>query len=379
MPVLPAQRISVGGAVVGFTNVAGTYRAYNLDATTFAVAYGALNPGGAADTLYSCGHGAGPADRVDIENGCVDVNETAGAQGCTGADDSPFDVHLKLAAGGTDQVDIENGCVDVNETAVPEGCTGADDLANVLLFGKGGVIFLDGGRAFDGFQYAARGTGTAATVRSAYPTDAAAGGPLAAPAAAVAAHLHHCFTQRDPDGARAAMQAVSVTLDGVDGAVGGGVLTIAHDHLTKATVSVTLGLDDGPAGGAPTVPQLQAAEKAIQPVLLARPFLTEYAAAQTAINNAPGVGAGVITLHLTYADTGSNPDPPGELTQELCLSVGGVGGSAELPDVADAPLEMPDSSGPGAGVTAGIVGAVAAGAIAVGGAAWYARRRWLRR
>lgn len=54
-----------------------------------------------------------------------------------------------------------------------------------------------------------------------------------------------------------------------------------------------------------------------------------------------------------------------------------VGGVAHLPDVAGTPLEARGSSGPGAGVLAGI--AVAAGGVALGGVAWYARRRLSRR
>ncbi len=55
-----------------------------------------------------------------------------------------------------------------------------------------------------------------------------------------------------------------------------------------------------------------------------------------------------------------------------------VGGVAELPDVAETPLEAADSSGLSAGVAAGIVAAAAAGVLALGGASWYARRRWRR-
>ena len=54
----------------------------------------------------------------------------------------------------------------------------------------------------------------------------------------------------------------------------------------------------------------------------------------------------------------------------------GVGGIAELPEAAETPLEAVGSSGPSAGVLAGaVVGAVALGVLALGGAAWYARRR----
>lgn len=59
------------------------------------------------------------------------------------------------------------------------------------------------------------------------------------------------------------------------------------------------------------------------------------------------------------------------------ISETSVGGIAELPDVDTASLQVADSSGPGAGAVVGVVAAVAAGALALGGAAWYARRRWL--
>ena len=41
-------------------------------------------------------------------------------------------------------------------------------------------------------------------------------------------------------------------------------------------------------------------------------------------------------------------------------------------------LEAPESSGSNAGLLAGIVAAIAAGTVTLGGAAWYARRRWAR-
>lgn len=56
----------------------------------------------------------------------------------------------------------------------------------------------------------------------------------------------------------------------------------------------------------------------------------------------------------------------------------GVGGIAEPPHVAGAPLEEPRSLGGNAGVLAGIAAAATAGAVALGGAAWYARRRRVR-
>ncbi len=55
-----------------------------------------------------------------------------------------------------------------------------------------------------------------------------------------------------------------------------------------------------------------------------------------------------------------------------------VGGIAELPEVAGAPLEAAGSSGPSAGLLASVIAAMTAGGLALGGAAWYARRRWLK-
>ena len=54
----------------------------------------------------------------------------------------------------------------------------------------------------------------------------------------------------------------------------------------------------------------------------------------------------------------------------------GVGGMAELPEVAGEALETPDSSVSNTGLLASVAGAVAAAILALGGAAWYARRRW---
>ncbi len=56
------------------------------------------------------------------------------------------------------------------------------------------------------------------------------------------------------------------------------------------------------------------------------------------------------------------------------IVVGSVGGIAQLPDVANAPLAKPGSSSSSVGLIAGSA-AIAAGLIALGGAAWYARRR----
>ena len=54
---------------------------------------------------------------------------------------------------------------------------------------------------------------------------------------------------------------------------------------------------------------------------------------------------------------------------------GSVGGVAELAEAAGTPLDAPDSSGTSAGLIAGVLAAVAAGVVALGGVAWYAKRR----
>jgi hypothetical protein len=70
----------VGGAVVGFTNAAGTYRAYNLGVTTFATAWGALR---ANDNFYGCGHG-GVADNGN-KGGVIQLDGGTSFNGFIGA------------------------------------------------------------------------------------------------------------------------------------------------------------------------------------------------------------------------------------------------------------------------------------------------------
>ena len=59
----------------------------------------------------------------------------------------------------------------------------------------------------------------------------------------------------------------------------------------------------------------------------------------------------------------------------VCQASIGVGGIAELPDVAGTALEAGGSSGLNVGVLAGAVAGFAAGALVLGGAAWYTKRR----
>ena len=81
---------------------------------------------------------------------------------------------------------------------------------------------------------------------------------------------------------------------------------------------------------------------------------------------------------LGLADSDGNPLPIKLPSTGLTINCSeSVGGIAELADVARTPLDAAGSSGASAGVVAAVVIA-AATAFALGGGAWYARRRWLR-
>ena len=75
---------------------------------------------------------------------------------------------------------------------------------------------------------------------------------------------------------------------------------------------------------------------------------------------------------LCYFNVHSIDLPGGEIRGNLANLVGGV---AELPEVAGAPLQATGSSGGNAGLIAGLIAAGVAGVVALGGAAWYVRRR----
>jgi len=67
-----------------------------------------------------------------------------------------------------------------------------------------------------------------------------------------------------------------------------------------------------------------------------------------------------------------------ELVDDTVTCGSAVGGIAELPGIDGAPLQTSGSSSPSAGVLAAMAAALAAGALTLGGAAWYVRRRRLR-
>ena len=95
----------------------------------------------------------------------------------------------------------------------------------------------------------------------------------------------------------------------------------------------------------------------------------------------PSIGSMTITnaqeadllAHLWYLNIHTAACLGGEIRgQVLQQSIGGI---AELPEVAGTPLDATGSSGGSAGLFVGVIAAAVAGAVALGRAAWYARRR----
>jgi hypothetical protein len=73
-----------------------------------------------------------------------------------------------------------------------------------------------------------------------------------------------------------------------------------------------------------------------------------------------------------------NSDKEGDEVLTIICTAASVGGIAGLPEVAGMPLAARDPSGTNVGLLAGVAAAAAAGVVMASGAAWYARKRWLR-
>jgi hypothetical protein len=91
-------------------------------------------------------------------------------------------------------------------------------------------------------------------------------------------------------------------------------------------------------------------------------------------------GIGRIRVEYCTSISGGTADPPASVAQISCgpkptPTPAPVGGIAELPEVQGAPLETGGSSGPSAVVVAGLAVAAVVAALALSGAAGYARRR----
>ena len=90
------------------------------------------------------------------------------------------------------------------------------------------------------------------------------------------------------------------------------------------------------------------------------------------VHGVPDAGDPVGDTHIIDELNGELAEAGSESLTIHCVSVGGI---AELPEVAGAPLETDGSSGGNAGMLAGVIAAVAGGTLALSGAAWYTRRR----
>ena len=90
-----------------------------------------------------------------------------------------------------------------------------------------------------------------------------------------------------------------------------------------------------------------------------------------------GLTAQVVSNKLYVLGGGPTPGLSVSDAVEI-FQLGTIGGVAELPDVAATPLEAGGSSGASVSFLAALAAGSTAGVIALGGAAWYAKRRWVR-
>jgi plastocyanin len=108
-------------------------------------------------------------------------------------------------------------------------------------------------------------------------------------------------------------------------------------------------------------------------------FLNHTTTSNTAIWDSGKVANGGTFSH-TFSSPGTFPyvcmnHPTFMMGQIVVNAAQSVGGIAQLPDAANgSPAAAPSSSGSSVGLIAGSA-AIAAGLVALGGAAWYARRR----
>ena len=84
------------------------------------------------------------------------------------------------------------------------------------------------------------------------------------------------------------------------------------------------------------------------------------------------------TFSVAAGSLKSNGSTPRNNSRTVLQLASAVGGIAELPDVAGTPVEALNTSNGNAGLLAGVAAAAIAGAVALGGAAWYTRKRWPR-
>jgi plastocyanin len=106
-------------------------------------------------------------------------------------------------------------------------------------------------------------------------------------------------------------------------------------------------------------------------------FLNHTTTSNTAIWDSGKVASGGTFSHLfsspgTFAYVCMNH--PTLMKGTIVVNAPSVGGIAQLPDAANAPLNGTSSGSSGVGLIAGSA-AIALGIVAMGGAAWYARRR----
>ena len=92
------------------------------------------------------------------------------------------------------------------------------------------------------------------------------------------------------------------------------------------------------------------------------------------VMNADGSGPTNLTNDPTFFDEWPNWQP----LVDSVAALGPVGGIAEIEDLSGAPLQSRDPSDISVEILAALLAGVTASALALGGAAWYARRRWLR-